>query len=234
MPLELDPKSVEVLVRGRRDRDERVSIFVVAIAIFIGNFIANALWYLSNFDQATNSIYTAAVLGTLILTEVLVILYRWMELEAFRTPVLLIGDYVYDFIQVFVALLIGSVINQRWEYGSSDNILVNGLCGVVVGICWMVYKRHKNNNIRLETAITYQLQNSQLTLDEALLAVDQWINHDRKVKGELSIASFLNIRITTPSEDRESFNNHKLLPQPHTTYVSGRIKKKKKNKHILI
>jgi hypothetical protein len=224
MPLELDPESIAVLTQGRKDRDDHVGIFLVVIAIFFGNLIANGLWNASGFDQATNTVITAISLGVLIVVEAVVVGYRWMELEWCRTVVLLTGDYVYDLIQVFVALLIGSAINQRWEYGSVYNILVNFICFSVMAVLWLWYKHYKNNQIQLATAMSYQQKNSQLTLEEALSEVNSYIKHDNRIKGELSIASFLNIRVSTPSEDRESFKKHKLFPPSQSTYVSGRRK----------
>lgn len=206
---ELVPEATKALRDGFASRDRWLMLFVVGISVFVGLAIESLLWYLSNGDQVTNSINTAIGCGVVIGCITMILVYKWLDIDVGYAVVSDVARHAAELLEVFVVLLIASLINQGWDYGTAANVVASAVPIAIIIVIYGIFKGIRDYHIRHSAAQIQLDYNPQLTLDESLEVVDAWISHDTRVKPIYPIL---------PS----------LTPSP--TAVSSKTRRKRKKK----
>lgn len=214
MPLDLDSSSTELWQQGRLRSQDLLYPFLFLIAVLYSNAIGSLFWLISGDNQSTNTVNLAIGMGILIAVVLFVHFYRWMEWEWMRTLVVwLVGGNADRLLQVLGGSIIGSIISTQWKYGSVENVLANAAPISVFAIAALLVNHYVMKRTKLRMAEQHRSRNPHLQPDEALEAVEQWEQHNRRVNREYSFLS-MGIHVPTPEDDH---HRSRLKPFPRAS-----------------
>jgi len=213
---ELDPAAVELLQNGWKRREAVERLFVYGVSVFVGNFLAALTWLASYENQTNNSAITGYASLVVLAVVVAVLLYRYLELEWAKRVVRFVAEYAASLLEILLVLLLTSLINQAWAFGSDDNVIANGVGMVLIAVASLLYTWVDEGRVRRQ-AIQAHLSHHANTLHESEAAnvVDAWIERDERSRNIYPL-----------------LNNNSLPPTPfhHPLSISHTQKRRRRRK----
>ena len=178
----LAPEAITSLKDGFASRDKWLMLFVVAISVFVGMAITSLLWYVSNGDQTKNTINTAIGCGILVAAIGLFLIYKWLDWEVGRPVVAMVANHTAELLEVFVVLLITSLINEGWEFGTAANVIASAVPIIIIIVVYFLFKGVRDYQIRHSAADLHNKHFPELLPSESLETVDAWISHTERLQ----------------------------------------------------